>query len=115
MITIYKYPFPTCNPNSIASVQLPKDAQVIRLDSENGYAYLWAIVNTEAPVVTRRFALHKTGSNMDNTAAELDVIGEDPELWIRSQYVGRFGIWAEMELMMYVFDLGEMDEGSEQN
>jgi len=110
MITIYKYLFPTCNPNSIADVRLPKGSQVIRLDPEEGHALLWAIVDTEAPIVTRRFALHKTGSNMDKTIKELQVEDGCAELWARSQYVGRLGIWAEMELMMYVFDLGEVDE-----
>ena len=101
MKTIYKYAFPTCNPNSIATMELPWGAEIIRLDAENGHAFLWAIVDTEKPLVKRRFALHKTGSNMDANMSKYS------ESFIKLCYVGRFAIWAEMELMMYVFDLGE--------
>lgn len=107
MITIYKYAFPLCNPNSVALVELPKDAEIIRLDVENGHPFLWAIVNTNKPKVTRKFYLHKTGSNMDETAAKTP---HSSECALKHTYLGRFGIWAEMELMMYVFDGGEVGE-----
>jgi hypothetical protein len=101
MKTIYKYAFPTCNPNSVAMLYLPRDAEILRLDTEDGHAFLWAIVDTDKPNVARKFALHKTGSNMDSNFAW------DTEQEVYNSYVGRFAIWAEMELMMYVFDLGE--------
>jgi hypothetical protein len=65
-------------------------------------------VDTEKPLVDRRFFLHKTGSNMDSTVEAVGIIVPFPEMVLGNLYLGRFPIWAKMELMMYVFDGGEV-------
>lgn len=88
MKVIYKYRIPF---KEVAQVTLPKDANIIRIDGDNGQISLWAIVDTEAPLEVRTFHLFKTGGKMS------DDIGE----YI---YHGCGGIFIQMELMMYVFE-----------
>lgn len=75
-----------------ASVQMPQGAHVIRIDGAEGFLYIWAVVDTEAPLVRRDFLLYKTGAPIPNDILETH------------RYLGCGGIFVQMELMMYVWE-----------
>lgn len=76
-----------------ASVMMPEGALVIRVDGIDGFLYIWAVVNTEAPMVKRDFLLFKTGAPMPDDILQTH------------KYLGCGGIFVQMELMMYVWEL----------
>ena len=88
MKKIYKYRIPFME---VAEVELPVDARVIRIDGIDGALWLWAIIDTDAPLTTRIFRLFKTGAEMP----------PDIEQYT---YLGCGAIFIQMELMMYVFE-----------
>lgn len=88
MKAIYKYRLPF---QEEATVTMPKDANIIRVDGLDGALWIWAVVDTEKPLVDREFSLFKTG-------------GEMPDDIDTYSYVGCGAIFVQMELMMYVFE-----------
>lgn len=58
---IWKYQMPVAEEFTI---ELPKGATIVRMAGENGYLWLWAVVNTDSPNVPRRFKAYKTGGAM---------------------------------------------------
>lgn len=100
-LTIYKYPFPTCNQSSVAKVQIPK-GEVIRIDEDEGFPFIWLLVDKNDLVnVEHTFYLHKTGSTIK---------GFDSIESAYSKFVGTISLWAEMELMFYIFHGGYSNE-----
>lgn len=91
MYKIFKYRIPF---KEIATVVLPKEAKIIRVDDVDGAIYLWAIVNTDPNWETeeRTFYLFKTGSEMPHNIHEYT-------------YLGCGAIYVQMELMMYIFEI----------
>jgi hypothetical protein len=87
---IYKYRLPFME---VATVEMPKVSHVIRVDGLDGALWIWAIVDTEAPIEKRTFHLFKTGAEMPE-----DVMAGG---WY---YHGCGAIQIQMELMMYVFE-----------
>lgn len=75
-----------------ASVMMPEGALVIRVDGIDGFLCLWAVVDTEAPMVKRDFLLFKTGAAMPDDILQ------------NYNYLGCGGIFVQMELMMYVWE-----------
>lgn len=75
-----------------ASVMMPEGALVIRVGGIDGFLYLWAVVDTEAPMVKRDFLLFKTGAAMPDDILQTH------------SYLGCGGIFVQMELMMYVWE-----------
>lgn len=71
------------------TLELPKGAEVVRIDTVDGHVYLWAVVDTEAPIEPVEFVAQKTG-------------GEIP-LGLSLEYVGCAAIHIQMELMLYFF------------
>ena len=88
MNVIYKYRIPFME---ISEVVLPKNANIIRVDGLDGALWLWAIVDTEQPLVKRTFHLFKTGGKMCDNISEYN-------------YIGCGAIFVQMELMMYIFE-----------
>jgi hypothetical protein len=86
---IYKYKLGMAEK---ASVQMPEGAHIIRIDGIDGFLYIWAVVDVEAPVVKREFVLFKTGAPMPGNILETH------------RYLGCGGIFVQMELMMYVWE-----------
>lgn len=68
MFTIYKYQIPIADEFEIL---LPKDARILCVQAQYDEPRLWAIVNPNAAVVTRRFALRGTGHPVDDALADL--------------------------------------------
>lgn len=75
-----------------ASVTMPQGAAIIRVDGIDGFLYLWAVVDTDAPMVRRDFLLFKTGAPMPDN------------IMVTHRYLGCGGIFVQMELMMYVWE-----------
>ena len=61
MKAIYKYRLPFME---YSVVSMPEDANIIRIDGLDGALWMWAIVDTESPLVDREFSLFKTGGAM---------------------------------------------------
>lgn len=45
-------------------VLMHKDADIIKIDYQGGKPFLWAIVNTELPIIWRRFTVVPTGGDI---------------------------------------------------
>lgn len=75
-----------------AVVTMPAGAAVIRVAGVDGFLYLWAVVDTEAPMLEREFLLFKTGAAMPDDILQ------------NYHMVGFGGIFVQMELMMYVWE-----------
>lgn len=88
MKAIYKYRLPFME-KSIVS--MPEGADIIRIDGLDGALWIWAVVDTDAPLIDREFELYKTGGEMPNNIDEY-------------HYHGCGAIFVQMELMMYVFE-----------
>jgi limonene-1,2-epoxide hydrolase len=90
MKKIYKYRLPFMEH---ATIDMPDGANVVRIDGLDGALWVWAVVDTNAQIVTRHFHLFKTGADMpDNILEDYD-------------YLGCGAIFIQMELMMYVYEL----------
>lgn len=88
MKVIYKYRLPFMEKSKVS---MPQDAMIIRVDGFEGAIWIWAVVDTDKPLVDREFNLYKTGGEMP----------EDIHLYT---YHGCGAIFVQMQLMMYVFE-----------
>ena len=94
MKVIYKYRVPFMETSKVV---LPKWSKIIRIDGFDGAIWMWAIVDTEQPLVERTLYLFKTGGQM-------------PENTHEYQYLGCGAIFIQMELMMYVFEKNVIEQ-----
>lgn len=86
---IYKYQMPILEKFSL---DLPRGAEILRVDCQEGMFWLWAIVDTTVPDETRNFVAVKCGANVP-----------DGNL----KYLGWAAIFVQQELALYIFeDLG---------
>ena len=88
-LTIYKYPMPVLEH---FEMKLPQGAEIIRVDDQDGYFWMWAVVDTNAPLETREFRACKTGGSGL-------VKGE------KTKYIGFCKIFVQMELGLYIFEV----------
>ena len=87
MNSIWKFPL---NPNSPTLVEMPAGTQILSMQLQGGTPTLWALVDTEAPRVTRHFAIYGTGWEFDYSPGT---------------HVGTFQM-AGGSLVFHVFDQG---------
>jgi len=66
MDTVYKY---KVSPTS-EFVSLPKGAEVLTFGDQKGEIYLWARVDPDAEIETRRFTVVGTGHDMESGSLE---------------------------------------------
>lgn len=59
MKTIWKFPVEVAG--DFFCVPMPAEASVLSVQLQNDKPVMWALVDTEAPVVTRTFAVYGTG------------------------------------------------------
>jgi hypothetical protein len=85
---IFKYQMPVLED---FEMELPQGAEIIRMEDQDGMFWLWAVVNTEAPLETRKFKSFKTGAMMPT----------DVEL----KYIGFCAVFVQMELGLYIFEV----------
>lgn len=88
---IWKYQMPVAEK---FEMKLPKGAQIIRMAGENGYLWLWAVVDTSAPLETRQFEAFKAGGTM-------------PDDLSNHVFRGMAHIYIQQELMLYIFEIVE--------
>lgn len=90
MNKIFKYSIPT---KEKYAIELPKDAQIIRVEDVDGLFFLWAIVNTdeEHPTEKRYLEFYKTGQSIETDLSNL-------------AYLGTCKLFIMQELCLYVFE-----------
>lgn len=84
---IYKYLMPVLER---FEMELPVNAEIIRMKDENGFFWLWAVVNTNNEKETRYFHAYKTGAEMDSNA--------------NLNYIGFCAVNVQAELGLYIFE-----------
>ena len=85
---IFKYQMPVLER---FTMDLPAGAEIIRMEDQGGMFWLWAVVDTNAPMETRHFHAYKTGAAMDPDA--------------NLKYVGFCAVFVQMELGLYIFEV----------
>jgi len=85
---IFKYQMPVLED---FEMMLPEGADIIRMEDQGGMFWLWAVVNTDAPLKVRKFKAFKTGAAMP----------VDVEL----KYIGFCAVFVQMELGLYIFEV----------
>lgn len=81
MNTIYKYPFPITD---LFELKMPAGSKVITAMMQNGTPCLWAEVDTEKQMETKRFAVLRTGdpiSRMIRTKKYIATFQHDVFIW----------------------------------
>lgn len=63
MSTVFKYPIPI---NDESEIHMPRGADIICVDVQNGLPHLWARVDPEAPIVVRHFRMAGTGHPLND-------------------------------------------------
>jgi|SRR5690606_27215819 len=90
---IYKYQMPVLEH---FTMNLPKNAEIIRVAEQGGMFWMWAVVDTRLPDEERHFHAVKCGGNV-------------PEGRLLN-YIGMCAIFVQQELALYIFeDLGEKE------
>lgn len=84
---IFKYQMPVLEE---FTMDLPKGAEIIRMQDMDGMFWLWAVVNTEAPMEKRYFRAFKTGAKIPDN--------------VELKYVGFCAVFVQMELGLYIFE-----------
>lgn len=84
---IFKYQMPVLEQFELT---LPQGAEIIRMQDQGGFFWLWAVVNTEAPDEVRKFRAFKTGAKIPDG---LNLV-----------YRGFCAVFVQMELGLYIFE-----------
>lgn len=80
------------------TIEMPLGAQTLEVTASGGHAYLWAIIDADAPLVHRRFRLHSTGEAFDEVHERL----------VGSYRLDAFGIAGMVEIVWHVFEVGNV-------
>lgn len=88
---IWKYQMPV---KEQFTMKLPEGAEIVRMAGENGYLWLWAVVDTAAPEEERHFEAFKAGGTM-------------PDDLSHHVFRGMAHIYIQQELMLYIFEIVE--------
>ena len=86
--TVYKYKLDSFD----CVLEVPKGLTPLRVDQQYGNIILWALVDPEAPLISRRFKVIGTGKPITITGHE--------------KFLGTV---FQGHLVWHVFDLGEVD------
>jgi hypothetical protein len=94
MNKIYKYSIPT---KEKYTLQLPKDAVILRVEDVDGLFFLWAIVDTTegVPLEKRFLEFYKTGQPILTPLSDLN-------------FLGTCKLFIMQELCLYVFENTKM-------
>lgn len=87
-LTIFKYQMPVLES---FTMKLPEKAKIIRMEDQDGFFWLWAVVDTNAPLEERKFMAFKTGASIP---ADINL-----------EYVGFCAVFVQMELGLYIFEV----------
>ena len=89
-VTVFKYPIPILESFTL---DLPKDAQILRIDHIDGYSWLWALVDVNTPDEKRKFVAFKTGGTHPNVKSMDNLV-----------YLGYHEIYVQQGLGLYLFE-----------
>lgn len=79
MIAVYKYEFAVANE---VDVEMPSGAEVVAVGSQDtNHICLWAIVDTDKPVTTRKFQVCGTGHPLDSVGPYIGTVFDGPYVW----------------------------------
>ena len=70
MRVIYKYQIPI---KESFTINMPKNARIIRIDDVGGLCFMWAEVDTNSPNENRDFRAYKTGQEFKNEEKTIEV------------------------------------------
>lgn len=85
MLTIYKYQLSS---NDVTEIVMPQHARILTVQMQNGIPCLWAVVDNERAMTTRRFHVFGTGHPIDKDY---------------TRYIGTFQMYNE-SLVYHVFE-----------
>jgi hypothetical protein len=85
---IYKFPIPV---SEKFTLDLPRDADIIRIDDVDGWFFAWVLLNPEEEKVPRFFECYKTGQPIETSVNAL-------------KYLGHFKMFIMQELCLYLFE-----------
>lgn len=88
MKAIYKYSLPV---QEKLTIELPRGAQIIRVEDVAGLFWLWAIVDPEAEKEPRHIECYKTGQPIETPLQHL-------------KYLGACKLFIMQELCLYMFE-----------
>jgi hypothetical protein len=86
--TIFKYQMPVLER---FTMKLPEGAEILRMEDQGGYFWLWAKIRTDVPDEDRHFAAFKTGGEIP---AGLNLV-----------YCGFCKVHVQQELGLYIFEV----------
>ena len=66
--TVWKFPLPM---RDVAEVEMPAHAKVLYVGTQGNNAFLWALVDPDAPRKTRRFRVAGTGHTLGDVGAHV--------------------------------------------
>lgn len=76
--TVYKYPFDVSDD---VVVKMPDDAEILKVDHQDGQPTIWALVDTESPAVMRRFIVRGTGHPVPDGVEHVGSFFHGPFIW----------------------------------
>lgn len=83
---LFKYQMPL---KEKFEMKLPKGARIIRIDFQDGYMWMWAIVDTNEELEVRHFYAVKCGANVPKE----DLV-----------YLGFAPVFVQQEIALYIFE-----------
>jgi len=84
MKTIWKYPIEI---HDLICIEMPKEAEILTVQSQKGIICIWALVNTDNPTEQRRFRIYGTGNPVE----------------FNGDYIGTFQIY-NGDLIFHLFE-----------
>jgi len=72
MATIWKFTLPM---RDEFTIEMPRGARLLCVQTQGNQPCVWALVNEEAEMETRRFAMRGTGHDASGLTAEADYVG----------------------------------------
>ena len=80
MTTIWKFTFKT---SDSFTIDMPEESKIIHIEIQYGKPTLWAVVNTESPIKTKKFKLIGTGHpiELNNKLNYLKTFSESIFIW----------------------------------
>ncbi len=106
METIWKFKLDLSN-GGVSQVEMPKDAATISAGVQGERTFVvWALVDPDAPRVTRRFVVHGTGHPVLKEVTETFTAGiQDHPVEVLASFINTVFMGP---LVFHVFDLGEV-------
>jgi len=111
MITVHKYPLRCVDDTE--TVEMPSQARVLHVQVIEDTVFLWALVDTELPVATRKFRIAGTGHPIDEPellkplrASVPQSQNVHPVYYVEFRHVGTVVTYGG-KLVWHVFDMGE--------